>query len=98
MTINFTVPGATTQKILAVLARSEKAGITHYVNHLDHKMDLAVCHMNGCPLDFDKLLACDEATLQHDIFGIQRHISRDTGQLLNHFVPRCAAKDEPAAS
>ncbi len=57
---------------------------------MDMMMDLAATHANGCPLDFEKLLAFDHFDFTHDIAGIRRHIDRRTGKLLNCFVPRCA--------
>jgi hypothetical protein len=54
------------------------------------EMDLLATHANGCPLDFEKLLAFNEFNFAHDVVGIQRHLDRDTGELLHCFVPRCA--------
>jgi hypothetical protein len=56
----------------------------------DLEMDLLATHANGCPLDFEKLLAFNEFNFAHDVVGIQRHLDRDTGELLHCFVPRCA--------
>lgn len=53
-------------------------------------MDLSACHANGCPLDFKRLLAFPDFDFAHDIFGINQRIDRETGQLRNCFVPRCA--------
>jgi hypothetical protein len=55
-------------------------------------MDVDACHNNGCPLDLERLLAADEFNFSHDVFGIARHINRDTGQLENCFVPRFASR------
>ena len=59
-------------------------------DRIELAMDLAATHSNGCPLDFEKLLAFDSFNFAHDIYGIRRHIDRRTAQLLNFFVPRCA--------
>jgi hypothetical protein len=59
-------------------------------------MDLSATHANGCPLDFERLLAFPEFDYMHDIVGIHNHIHRGTGKLLHCFVPRCA-KPEPRA-
>jgi hypothetical protein len=58
-------------------------------------MDLSAVH-NTCPLDLERLLAADDATFAHDVFGIERHLDRDDdspsgGWLGDCFVPRCAA-------
>ena len=59
---------------------------------LDRKatfMDLEAANMT-CPLDFKKLLAFDDFSFMHDISGIHKHLNRDTGKLVNCFLPRCA--------
>lgn len=53
-------------------------------------MDLAGCHLNGCTLDLNKLLAAPDADFGHDVFGIRRHINRETAALEDCFLPRCA--------
>lgn len=53
-------------------------------------MDLVACHMNGCPLNLEKLLAAKEGDFGHDVFGISRFINRKTGKLTQCFLPRCA--------
>ena len=57
---------------------------------LDLDMDLSAVHSNGCPLDFEKLLKAPPFDFAHDVFGIKRNINRQTGELDNCFVPRCA--------
>lgn len=56
----------------------------------DAHMDLVATHANGCPLDFEKLVAADDFNFAHDVFGIYRHIDRTTGELTRCFRPRCA--------
>src|SRR5688572_27000674 len=53
-------------------------------------MDLDACNSNGCPIDLERLLAFDSRDFFHDVLGIRRHINRETGQLENCFMPRCA--------
>lgn len=53
-------------------------------------MDLEAVHSNGCYLDFAALLNFDTFGFFHDIFGIMENIDRETGKLLNCFIPRCA--------
>jgi hypothetical protein len=53
-------------------------------------MDITAAHLNGCPLDLDKLLAFPDFDFSHDVFGIQRHIDRKTGTLGDCFLPRCS--------
>lgn len=55
---------------------------------LDISMDLTATHANGCPMDFDRLLAADDFNLMHDVGGIARHLYRETGKLVGGFLPR----------
>ncbi len=57
---------------------------------IEISMDLSATNANGCPLDFDKLLAFDDFSFLHDIYGIARHLDRESGQLNDCFLPRCA--------
>lgn len=53
-------------------------------------MDLTACHCNGCTLDLTGLLNAGEIDFSHDIYGIRRHINRETGKLEDCFTPRYA--------
>jgi len=53
------------------------------------KMDLTATHLNGCPLDLEKLENFDDFNLLHDICGIYRELDRTTAKLGIHFLPRC---------
>lgn len=57
---------------------------------LEISMDITACHCNGCELDLRKLNEAPLDTFLHDVLGINRHIDRNTGQLTDHFLPRCA--------
>lgn len=70
----------------------------HTLDRQSTEMDLVATHANGCPMDFAKLEAADNFNLMHDVFGIARHIDRETGKLTNHFVPRCAARERMKAA
>lgn len=59
-------------------------------DRLSREMDLIVTHKYACPLDFEKLLRFDDFSLIHDVLGIRNCLNRITGQLENHFLPRCA--------
>jgi len=58
---------------------------------MDADMDVTACHENGCPLDLADLLTADDANFAHDVFGIRRHINRETGKIEDHFSPRYSA-------
>jgi hypothetical protein len=64
------------------------------LDFLSLEMDITACHANGCPLDLGALLASSELDFQHDVLGIRRHIDRETGQLTDCFVPRCAKRED----
>jgi hypothetical protein len=55
-------------------------------------MDITATHANGCPLRLKELLAAEPFNFAHDVFGIRRHLNRETGALENCFVPRYAAR------
>ena len=57
-------------------------------------MDLVACHNNGCRLDLDRLLDADDGSFAHDVYGINRHLNRTTGELGDFFVPRFASSDK----
>ena len=59
-------------------------------NRVDLLMDLEATHSNGCPLDFERLLAFDKFSFLHDIIGIINNLNRTTGKLGNCFLPRCS--------
>lgn len=56
----------------------------------DIEMDITAAHLNGCPLDLDKLLAFDDMNFAHDVCGIMAHIDRETGAIKDFFLPHCA--------
>jgi hypothetical protein len=53
-------------------------------------MDVTAAHCNGNPLRLEELAGADDFHFAHDVFGIRRHINRETGKLENCFVPRFA--------
>jgi hypothetical protein len=53
---------------------------------------LIACHMNGCPLNLESLLASPDEDLMKDVWGIQRNINIQTGRIVGDFVPQCAAE------
>lgn len=57
---------------------------------MDADMDITACHMNGAPLRLNELLAADDLNFSHDVFGIRRHLNRETGKLEDCFSPRYA--------
>lgn len=58
-------------------------------SRMDWHMDIEAAHIN-CKLDLDRLLSFDDGNFGHDVFGIMRHLNRNTGALMDCFLPRCA--------
>lgn len=54
----------------------------------DAEMDITACHANGCVLKLTELYGADDFNFGHDVFGIRRHLNRETGKLENYFSPR----------
>lgn len=65
--------------------------IDHRLDLLQLQMDLEGCHVSGCQLDLTRMESGANADLMHDVYGIRRHIDRDTGELCDNFLPRFAA-------
>ena len=79
------------QFIGCIIARLKGSKVT--LDWFDVRMDLTACHNNGCPLDFQRMLDAPDLDLLHDIIGINKHISRASGKLLDCFLPRFAKKE-----
>jgi hypothetical protein len=99
-TINFSVPKQDMTIIIKIakraVAMAKKAKIAY--EFIDCDMDITACHANGNPLKLQELLDADDFNFAHDVFGIRRHIDRQTGQLTGCFVPRFSAPETPPAS
>lgn len=65
---------------------AKKHGGTYHFQDCD--MDILACHANGNPLRLDELLTADEFNFSHDVWGIRRHINRETEKLGGCFSPR----------
>ena len=96
MPINFDASDEDLNLIGGIVGRAvllaERSG--HTVDRLQLTMDLCACHMNGCPLKLAALLATDDTNFAHDVWGIRRHMNRQTGQLGDCFLPRFADLSE----
>ncbi len=89
-TINWILPAKETKLVSKVAKRA--CELEPVLDHQTVMMDLTACHNHGCPLDFEQMLTVDSHHLLHDIFGINRHINRETGKLGGCFHPRLAAR------
>lgn len=92
--MNFQTTKAEMDTIMQIADRA--IGVAHgqgiRLNKMDMVMDLSAVHANAYRLRLDELLAADPLNFTHDVFGIVRHLNRDTGLLENFFVPRFTAK------
>lgn len=55
---------------------------------MDAIMDITAVHLNDTALDLERMRGARKEDLAHDIFGIRRHINRETGKLEDCFLPR----------
>ena len=92
MTLNWKATKEEHDLITLIAMRAEqiakRAGFA--VTRAELIMDLNATHSNGTALDLARLYAADDTNFIHDVFGIRRHLNRDTGKLENCFVPRFA--------
>jgi hypothetical protein len=91
VTISFKVSLTDDALIRKIAARAAK----HLpVGALETSMDLAAVHANDIRLDLAELLAAPAFDFSHDIMGIRKNLNRDTGILMNCFLPRCAQAEK----
>lgn len=97
--VSFDTKRAEALAIHAIAVRAARMAATNgWVYPLmDADMDITACHCNGNPLRLNDLLAADDANFAHDVFGIYRHIDRETGALKNCFSPRYSVPAQRAA-
>lgn len=88
--INWKVTKPDMTLLTQIALRAKKLTAYKDVSLLTINMDVTACHLNGCPLKLKKLLKADDFNFAHDVIGISNHIDRETGTLLNCFLPRYA--------
>ena len=97
--VSFKVTRRERTKITAIarraVAMAERAGTDYPLPDAD--MDITATHANGCRLDLDRLAAADDFNFAHDVFGIRRHLNRETGKLENCFLPRSYVGEKVSA-
>jgi len=74
-----------------IAKRADDMGILA-VDRLTLKMDLENVNKK-MKLNFKELLKADDIDFIHDIYNIQLHMDRKTGELKNDFLPRFAYQD-----
>jgi len=88
ITINWTISKEDAAIVRKIAERAVKAEPALFMG--DVVMDITATHANGCPLNLAKMLLFDDFNFNHDLYGIHRHLDRNTGELTRCFLPRCA--------
>lgn len=90
--IKFTVSEDDAYLIMLIMERVQSVDGWTYggLDLMDLEMTICATHLNGCPLNLQKLLDAKPFDFSHDILGMLRHINKNDGTLNNFFVPRCA--------
>jgi len=88
--VNFNTSKEDTDTIMKIVQRAVQTAPE--TDHLSLLMDISAAHANGCPLRLTELLAAGDIDFTHDVFGIARHIDRETGKLADMFLPRYAVR------
>ncbi len=88
--IRFDAPVGDSRKIAQIADRALRKRLGISYTKTDIMMDLTACHLNGCELDLEQLLASGDGDFAHDVFGIRRFLDRTRGTLTECFLPRCA--------
>lgn len=76
----------------------DKFEMSEPLDILELQMDLNATHSNGTPLNLAELLAFGDGDFAHDVFGIRKHINRETGKLMDCFMPRCSYSQQEKLS
>ena len=95
MTISFDIHKEEAVIISAIVKRAKflSKRLGHTLDVMSCNMDLTACHANGNPLRLQDLLDADDFNFSHDVFGISRHLDRETGKLEGFFSPRYTLND-----
>jgi len=64
------------------------------LDELSTMMDIETCHLKNVELDLKKLLESNDFNFCHDVGGINANLNRDTGKLMNFFLPRFTLKNK----
>ena len=89
--VSFNVSRDEAKVISAIAARAVSMAAAHGAPKyafMDAEMDITAVHANGRPLRLQDLALADDFNYAHDVFGIRRHLNRETGELENCFLPR----------
>lgn len=97
--VSFEVSRDESKIITAIAQRAVAMAAAHGIDYrfMDAEMDITATHANGCKLRLQDLASADGLNFAHDIFGIRRHLDRETGKLTDCFLPRFARPARVAA-
>lgn len=89
-TVSFKVSKEDQKIISQIVQRTLEMAAKYNIDYdrITAEMDITACHASGCPLDLAALLKADDYNFAHDVFGIRKDLNRDTGELINCFLPR----------
>jgi hypothetical protein len=75
--------------ISKIAQRAVTLAAAHGVDYaqIDAMIDIEAAHTEH-PLRLAELLAADVGNFSHDVFGIRRHLNRETRKLEDCFLPR----------
>lgn len=102
--VSFDVTKEDADKIESIINHAWACDVIHHAKgeKLQLLMSLTACHASGCPLDLNRMLEWAEKAadgdedakfnIAHDLYGIHRHINKQTGALEHCFLPRFAQK------
>ena len=87
--------GKTSKKDMLLISRIVKKAVLQHdrgydgpalskLDAQDLTMDITAAHLKA-PLDLEKLSCADMFNFNHDVYGIMRHIDRDTGEMNDCF-------------
>ena len=74
--------------VTRALGVAKSAGVR--VSTQELMMDITATHANGCRLRLGELAGAPAFDFAHDVFGIRKHLDRETGTLRDCFLPRYA--------
>ena len=72
--------------ITKIVERAKKNDVS--INKLNSILDITATHCNGNPLRLATFLHADNFNFNHDFYGIRENLDRNSGKLLNCFLPR----------
>jgi len=90
--ISFKIEKSDHEKIEKIIDRAVSIFLIPNEYRLHHTMNLVACHANGNPLDLDALYEFGVLDFFHDLIGINHHLNRENGKLMNCFLPRSSLK------